>query len=365
MMAPSTLSLYVGRVFLVTIVVVFVCFLAIIYVGDLTELMRRASAHPEIAFTTVAMVALYKLPGTSEVILPFSVLFACMIAFYRLARHNELAVMRAAGISVWQFVSPACVAAAIFGVFTITLFNPLAAGTIAAYEHLESELLGGRAGGTVANVGASVWLRQSNAAGTAVVNAARGLERGTELHQVVVYQFDRGDRFLNRVSAERAFYEPGRWRLEQAWVVGRNGEPVHHPEYWVETSLSRTQVAESLGSAKAISFWDLPEFIQIAERAGLAAHEYRVQFHMLIAQPALFCAIVLVAAVFSLRQPRFRQAVRMIVAAPLLALVLFMANHASRSLGDTGALPPIIAAWWTVAFAGLASIAALFYQEDG
>ncbi len=365
MMLSLTLSLYIARVFLVMILAVFFGFLTVVYLGDISELLRRASYRPDLDLGTVALMALYKLAGTSEVLLSFSVLIACMSAYYGLSRRHELAVMRAAGISAWQFTAPACAAAFLFGMFTVTVYNPLAAAATSTYRTMEAQYLLGGEQGRISNVGGSVWLRQSNSTGAAVINAARGLHRGTELHNVVVYQFDRGDKFLEHIKADRAFYEAGRWRLEEAWITGRSGEPSYVPEHWVGTSLSRTQVSESLGSTSSISFWDLPQFIQIAERAGLSAHQYRVHYHMLLARPALFLAIALLAAVFCLRPPRFGQVVRILAAAPLIGLSLFTANHVSRSLGESGALPAAVAAWWFIALAIVIALTALFVQEDG
>jgi lipopolysaccharide export system permease protein len=365
MRLSRTLWLYIGRLFFIMQCTVFVCFLAVIYLADLSELLRRASYHAELGFAPVAQMALYKVAGTSEVVLSFSALIACMLGFYGLSRRHELAVMRAAGVSVWQFIAPACLATLVFGILTVGVYNPLAAGATAAYQRLEAEAFRDQTADRIGNVAGNVWLRQSNSAGTAVINAERGLERGTVLQNVVVYQFDRGDRFLTRIKADQAIYEPGRWRLEGAWLTGRSGEPSYARQHWVDTSLSRTQIAESLGKASAISFWDLPQFIQIAERAGLSAHEYRVQFHMLLARPAQFVAIVLLAAMFCLKPPRFAQTMRLVVAGPAIGLSLFLANHVSRSMGDTGALPAMVAAWWSVAFAALIALAVLFYQEDG
>ena len=50
----------------------------------------------------------------------------------------------------------------------------------------------------------------------------------------------------------------------------------------------------------SISFWDLPNFIQIAERAGLPATQYRVQYQLLLSRPFLLVTMVLIAATCSL-----------------------------------------------------------------
>ena len=48
-------------------------------------------------------------------------------------------------------------------------------------------------------------------------------------------------------------------------------------------------------------FWQLPYFIDMAERAGLTASGYRLQYQKLLARPFMLAAMVLLAAAFSLR----------------------------------------------------------------
>ena len=55
-------------------------------------------------------------PIVAEQALPFIVLIGAMVAFLNLSRRLELAVARAAGVSVWQFLAPALVVALALGV---------------------------------------------------------------------------------------------------------------------------------------------------------------------------------------------------------------------------------------------------------
>ena len=47
-----------------------------------------------------------------------------MLAFWRLTRHNELVIVRTAGVSVWQFLMPAALVALLIGIVAVTIFNP-------------------------------------------------------------------------------------------------------------------------------------------------------------------------------------------------------------------------------------------------
>ncbi len=70
-------------------------------------------------------MAALKLPHTAQEVMPFAVLFGTMLAFWRLTRNNELVVARAAGVSVWQFLTPA-VLVALVPLIAVTVFNPAA-----------------------------------------------------------------------------------------------------------------------------------------------------------------------------------------------------------------------------------------------
>ncbi|VAW10993.1 hypothetical protein MNBD_ALPHA09-2032 [hydrothermal vent metagenome] len=372
MTLSPTLSFYIVRRFMFAIFGIFIACMFLVYLADLGELLRRSGSKEGIGIGVIALMAAYKLPGMAEQLFPFAILFGSMTAFLNLSRRQELVVARAAGVSAWQFTMPAFVAVFLLGLVTVTIYNPFAANLNGRYEVLNAEVLKGRGGGILKNSEAGLWLRQANSNGAAIIRASKGANRGLELYDVLVIEFDREERFTARIEAERAVLidgksgtEGGIWRLENAWVTLENSHPKFSAVYEIETFLSRTQIAEALASPKAISFWDLPKFIEIAEKAGLSAQKYRVHYQFLLAQPFLFSSMVLVAATFSLRIFRMGNVTRMVIFGILTGFALFLANHVSRALGGGGSLPAVIAAWWPAVITMLVSLTVLFFQEDG
>lgn len=365
MTLTRTLTAYIVRNFLITILGVFVFCAMLVFIVDLAELMRRAGNRPELGFETVATMAMFKLPGMAEQLLPFTILFGSMIAFNRLTRRNELVAARSSGVSVWQFTTPAALVALAIGILAITAYNPFASYTNGVYQRMEAIHLGRQQTTPMGTVGQRVWLRQATADLSSVIRAESSTDRGLELYDVTIYQFEQDNTFVAHVDAERASLESGRWRLSKVWVTLRNGERFFEETRFLETSLTRTQVMETLAAATAISFWDLPQFIEIAENAGLSASRYRVRFHRLLAQPAFFVSMLLVAATFTLRFARFGAVTRLIVGGLLIGFALFLVNHISSALGNSGTLPAFLSAWWPVALALIGSVTVLFYLEDG
>ena len=70
--------------------------------------------------------------------------------------------------------------------------------------------------------------------------------------------------------------------------VSRPGrEPETFDTYTVSTYLTRERVGEALGSEIAVSLWQLPSLIEVAEKAGLSAARYKMQYALLMSRPML------------------------------------------------------------------------------
>ena len=178
MRLSPTFSLYLGRQFLMGIGFVLVILMALIFLIDVVELLRRASGRGAASFGLVLSMAVLNLPALTQKVLPVATLFGAIVTFSRLTRSHELIVARAAGVSVWQFLTPALVIALLLGTFMVTLFNPLAAVMSARYEQLEGRFLEGRQS-LLAVSATGLWLRQADQFGQSVIPARHVSSAGT------------------------------------------------------------------------------------------------------------------------------------------------------------------------------------------
>jgi len=126
LLLAKTFSAYVARQFFAWFCGVFLAMVFITFLLDYLELIRRSGAKVQATLWLLFEMAALKLPHTAQDVLPFAVLFGTMLAFWRLTRNNELVVARAAGVSVWQFLTPAVVVAILVGITAVTVFNPIA-----------------------------------------------------------------------------------------------------------------------------------------------------------------------------------------------------------------------------------------------
>lgn len=363
-LAP-TLSNYIGRQFLVWCGAVLGAMLAIIFMLDYVELIRRGGAKSEATLTLLFEMAALKLPYMGQEVLPFAVLFGTMMAFWRMTRSNELVVARAAGVSVWQFLAPAVAFALLIGIVAITVFNPVAATLQASYEALENRVLRGGSSRSALFQGA-LWLRESDASGNhTMLRADRAAPDEAALERVTFFFFRGSDIFAARIEARQAQLERGHWRITDGtrWTPDGVAEPF--AEMTVPTNLTPEEIRDSLASPETMSFWKLPGFIRLLEDSGFSTQRHRLHFNALLARPFLLCAMVLLAATFSLRLQRRGGATMMVAGGVAAGFLLHFLSDVVYALGLSATIPVGLAAWVPAGVCLLLGTSLLLHLEDG
>jgi lipopolysaccharide export system permease protein len=364
-MSPwKTLFRYIALQFFTWCTGVFAAMLMIVFLLDYIELIRRGGAKAEASLLVLLEMAALKQPHMAQQIMPFAILFGTMMAFWRMTRSNELVVARAAGVSVWQFLTPPFVGALIVGIITVSVFNPIASVMQSRYEALESRILRGT-GDQLTLSRSGLWLKQSdNDGNNSVVHAERLLPKQTELQEVMVLSFN-DKTLIGRIDAKSAVLDTGKWIVTDGlkWTPGKPPEPFEHLE--VATNLTPARIQESFASPETMSFWELPGFIQLLESSGFSAQRHRLYFNALLALPFLFTAMVLVAATFSLRMQRRGGTALMIGGGIASGFLLYLLSNLVFALGLASTIPVSLAAWAPTGVSWLLGASMLLHLEDG
>lgn len=364
MRLSPTLSAYIGRQFAAWFFTVLLALTAVVYLFDTVELLRRASAREEVTVAIVLKLSLLKLPQLVQEMIPFIVLFATMLTFWRLSRSHELTVVRAAGISVWQFLLPAILIALLIGALRLAVLNPVGAALYANFERIDAVMMRGRTS-LLAVSPTGFWLRQADGRTNAVIHALRVSSQDMELYDVTVFIFEGADRFVGRVDAASARLEPGAWLLRDAVISDPDQTARREPLYRLPTEMTPERIHESFAAPETISFWELPAFIRVLENAGFSAIRHQLYWHRLLAGPLLLAAMVLLAATFSLRPPRRGGTGLLVVTGIGAGFLLYFVSNLVAALGQTASIPVVLAAWTPAGVSTLVAITLLLHLEDG
>jgi len=367
-----TLGTYIALKFLGIFAWAFGAVFALVVIVDLVELMRANSAG-RADFLDLVGMALLHAPSITVTAAPFIVLLAAMACYAMLARTSELVAARAAGVSAWRLILPSLIAAVLLGAATFGIYNPLAAAFAERFQALEEQTIG-RSTSRLSVTGDGIWLRQGDARGQTVIRARKATPQVDTLNGVTVFRFGPDGDFVNRLSAQRATLEPGLWRLEdvRSWRLPDDELPdadrtqaIKYDTLTLPTDLTRERIVESFAPPQTVSFWALPDFIDLLDESGFSSLRHRLHWHSLLATPAVFAAMVLVGAAFSMRHRRFGGLGGMALGAVLSGFAYFFLSDISGALGASGSVAVLLAAWGPPLAAMLFALGLLLHLEDG
>jgi lipopolysaccharide export system permease protein len=358
-----TLYRYLAWQFAMGVSVVFAGFTFLTFSIDIVNLFD-VTAGKHVPTAVVIGMSLLQLPDLAFKLMPFSVLLGGVFAFVRLSRSQELLAVRAAGVSAWNLLAPALTVAVGLGVFSVVAYTPLSSQLLVEYSGLEAKFIRGQES-RLAISRNGLWLRQGDSHAQSVIHAQRVANQGIKLDDVIVFLYGAEDRFMGRIDASSAQLSTGIWTLTNAWVSGKDGKPQHYASYNLATTLTPSRIKESFASPETLSFWALPGFIATAQQAGFAATRYQLYFDSLLILPAMFAAMVFMAASFSLRLARLGGMTRVIVLSALAGFGIYFFGDVTQALGESGILPIVLAACAPATAAILLGMTLVFHQEDG
>lgn len=364
-----TLWRYVLGRFLRTLLAVQAVIALLVILFGVVENLRRFSGG-EAGAGGLFGLTLMQAPEVLYEAFPLVLMLASLVTFLRFARTSELVVMRAAGISALRLIGIPMLAAVVFGIGFLALVSPFVAASMKRGAALEDELRG-RDASRLSVSPDGLWLRQADPdGGQTVIQAARANADGTRLSAARLHRYDAEGRLTGRIEAGAAVLGAGVWELSEAleWTRSADGSflrAVTAARIDLPTTLTTEQILDSFSPPEMLSFWQLGRFITQIEESGFSGRRHRLYLQSELAKPALFAAMVLIGSAFALRPTRFGQTGVMILFAVLAGFSLYFLKDFTESLGASGAIPLLVAAWIPPIAAILLALGLLLHLEDG
>lgn len=365
MTGVGTLYRYITMRMLFSISALFIVFSGLILLIEIIENMRFAGKFADGSFLFAATLALLRTPGLIQTLAPFLFLFSAIWVFNQLNRRSEIAVMRSAGLSIWRLVTPPAILSVLAGIFLLAVADPLATRMLAHSETLKNDIRGQQSS-IVRVLGDGIWFRQNATNSILIINAAEFDSKNDTLREVVVWRMSKGAGFRERIDADEAKLLGDFMELYNARLITTQDRLNHEsPVYTIDTTLTPDDLRQRVASPESMSVFELSRFTELAEAAGLPTIKYYLRFHDLISTPLKLLAMVLIAAIFSLRPTRAGGAGRLLAYSIGTGFLLYVVSEVSVAIGESGVAPVALAAWTPAIVATLIAIAGLMHFEEG
>ncbi|MBE6448459.1 MAG: LPS export ABC transporter permease LptG [Alphaproteobacteria bacterium] len=368
MKPTSILGRYLTKQILLNFLAVLFMVLSVIMLFEVVELLRRTSGRYEVSFWYVLELAITKMPKTIEMVFPFVVMISAMVTFWKVSKTNEFVVMRAAGVSIWGFLTPVLVTVFMVGVVNVALVNPIAADMYDLYETLEYRLKTKNPKAVLFS-DKGLWIREAIDDDNIMVLQANSLRQEKDdlfLRGITILEMDRRSQPGRRLEAFAGTLKDGFFDLKDVRIF-KSGYPTEiKNSLTYKTTLDVERIKENFAAPEAISFWDLPDTIRFYEMSGFSAQRHRLRYLSLLVSPFLLCAMVLVAAVFALRPNNRRGGVMFLIVGGIsTGFIVYFLTQLVYAFGINGYIPVGLAVSTPALIAALISVSLLLHLEDG
>lgn len=286
----------------------------------------------------------YGLPYIVVLVMPVAVLLCSLFLVTSLARNNELTAMRASGISIPRVFAPMMTVGFLISVGVLAVGDFVVAGANYRQSVVKRVEIDRK---DPIDYGMRHSFAHRSLSG-AIMEIGFFDGREETVTGAVLEWFDDDSRVTRRLDARRMVWQDSVWtayRVEER-LFGPGGEM----EYRSHDSLRIPEITDTpldLGSRvkspEEMNLFELSEHIRRIRAAGGNPRESLVEFWITLFFPFSSLIMVLVGAPLATRNPRSGRSTS-VAAAILLAFIFFSLTRFGQTLGNKGALAPVIAA---------------------
>ncbi len=328
---PNVLTLFLMRRFFVSFLMVMLTTCGIIFAVTFVE---RLSSNPD-ALSTL-MDAWVRLLEYVPMFLPLAVFMGTLVAFYNLTKSSELIIASGAGLSPFQIARPFLIGAFLVGVFAATVVNPYSVDlTTRKLTNHQLKLIDN-----------AIWLRESSDNGflTARANGMNMAKNHDIIFKdITILLQDDQFKLKERISSKTAKLSTDGFDVENANIINEDGVSRKGSRH-IDTKLTPRTVLERYLQPDQISFWKLPGFIHKMNAIGVSTRGHLVQFWTLLFLPLTLMAMTVLGIAFSQTKQRRNYSFGVKFSLGIVTcFALYFIVNIFNALGNTGALPPIIA----------------------
>lgn len=363
---PSLFSRYLIKNFVLAFVAALGALQALILLFDAIDLLRHAASRSYVTFADIFQLALLKLPQLMPVILPFAILIAALVTFYRLSKTQELVIARAAGLSVWNIILPIIGVTIVIGIGNMTLFNPFSAIMYRKYQTESAETFHHAPAFSWSDKG--LWIREKQDDDIFVIHADSVRQNGQALflQDVIVLKMNATEDLAQQIEMNYGVLADNKLALTNGFTYSDEEGKRALDSFQMPINFSIKDILSTFNEPEEISFWHMPRFIRQLEFAGFSSTRHKMHYYALYAGVFYFVAMVLLAAIFGLNiNQRQGGALYKTTLAFFFSFVMFFLSKLTNALGVSGALPLFLAAFAPSLIVIGISVTVLLQQEDG
>jgi lipopolysaccharide export system permease protein len=292
----------------------------------------------------------WQIPTITIQLLPFAVLIGAIIANWIMARHGEIAALRAAGASMMRIARPLLCVGILCALFQFAVSEFIVPYTSTELQILKTTQINNKPAENMFTE--SPWLKSQDD----ILHYKKYDAQHKTLSVPELFEFEPGSHHIkNIIHGEWASFDStaNRWVIHNARIfhfsfpkqtyIFKNDEV---KTYLTKISFAPPQILNEDEESSQVSLWQLHHIIQNAIVAGSNVSNRVVDLHLKISLPFANVLFVFLTLPFALKKERQEENYIGIIICLCAALAYWFGNLAFKNFGAKEVIHPIIAAWF-------------------
>lgn len=320
-------------------------FTSIIFASDtFITLIKQISLYG-IPFKVALMVIILNLPSVFVMTIPMGVLLATVMTLNRLSLASEVTVMRSCGIGLNRIAKPIFIFAAIMCLASFFINEAIVPVVTKQSKDLALWSLGQK---NIPNGKQNFIFKETKEKGGLKRLFYVGHCEDKTLYDITVLDLSKEDA-IQVLQAQDGSTSPSGWIFNRGaiYTVAQDGKILNTTLFESSNAQFGLDLSKELNqnTTKELNFTKLLTYIaQHKDVLGEQKNVFLIQLYDKLALPITTIVLVLVGVPLAITPPRVRYN-RGFLFSILIIFVYYLLRALSISFGESGALPPILAAW--------------------
>jgi lipopolysaccharide export system permease protein len=357
----TLLSKHIFKEFITLVAGVLLCILVVYLCVEFLQKVDRLIKHQATLFQA-AKYFFYSMPIMITMSLPMATLIGALLSLGNLSSHNEIIAMRAGGVSLAKIIAPLLAGGlliSIFGFINNEFIMPFSTSRANYIRSVEIE----KKQQQVMFQQSKLWLRGPD---NSIANIRLVSPNRNEMLGLNIYKLNPDYSVRERIMAESLVWENGAWRLKKSRTITIRGNTITSRISDGEI-FNIVENPDNLGmivkDSQEMSFQEMWDYVKRLKSSGYEATKYEVELHAKLAFPLASLLVVLISIPFAFHKVRSGGAAKGFVFAILIAFAYLTLMGIGQSLGNSGKLSPVLAAWLANIVFAAASVLVLIRMQ--
>lgn len=349
---------YIAKEVAAAVLLVLVAFLALFSFFDLIGELRDVGKGGYKLQHALGFIAL-RLPGRVYELMPIAVLIGALYALSTLARHSEITVLRASGLSTGELLKTLLMVAAFFGFVTLLMGEIVSPPAERAARQLRLSAIGKLVSQEFRT---GLWIKDD----MTFVNV-RAVTPDAQLRSVRIYEFNKQAQLVSvSEAAEGEYLPPERWKLKnvvRTQLDGTRGSVSTQQELIWQSALNPDMLSVLLIKPESMSLLHLTSYIKHLRANKQKTQRYEIALWKKAVYPLAALVMIALALPFGYQHNRVAGVSLKIFAGVMIGVLFHMLNGLFSNLGAINSWPPFTSAAAPSLMFALAAAGMLWWVE--